>query len=73
MQHIVLHREAFVLHPHRALYWPAQRCLVVSDLHLGKAAHLRKGGAPLPEAHDHSTLDRLTALIRTFAPKRLPR
>ncbi len=71
MQHIVVHREAFVLHPHRALYWPAQRCLVVSDLHLGKAAHLRKGGAPLPEAHDHSTLDRLNALIGTFAPKRL--
>lgn len=63
--------ERLVLHPLRAIYWPAQQCLVVSDLHLGKAAHLRKGGAPLPEAHDRSTLDRLAALIGTFAPERL--
>jgi len=30
--------EDLVLPPCRALYWPYKRWLVVSDLHLGKAA-----------------------------------
>ena len=34
--------ERLVLHPHRALYWDRLRWLVVSDLHLGKAAHVSR-------------------------------
>ena len=63
--------ERWVLHPHRALFWSAKRCLVVSDLHLGKAAHLRKGGLAMPEAHDDRTLQRLSDLLATFRPERL--
>lgn len=68
---IIVVGERLVLHPFRALYWPAQKSLVVSDLHLGKATHLRKGGAPLPEAHDAVTLDRLSTVIDEFRPERI--
>jgi DNA ligase-associated metallophosphoesterase len=63
--------ERWMLHAHRALFWPARSCLVVSDLHLGKAAHLRKGGLAIPEGHDDQTLKRLTALLDLFKPQRL--
>jgi DNA ligase-associated metallophosphoesterase len=63
--------ERLLLHPHRALFWSRMRWLVLSDLHLGKAAHLRKGGLPLPEAHDERTLQRLDELVATFRPQRV--
>lgn len=63
--------EHLVLHAHRALYWPRMRWVVVSDLHLGKAAHFRKAGVPLPEGQDVATLARLDGVIREFAPERV--
>ena len=63
--------ERLLLHPHRALYWPRLHWLVVSDLHLGKATHLRKGGLALPEGSDAHTLQRLDVLLKTFEPERL--
>jgi DNA ligase-associated metallophosphoesterase len=63
--------EQLLLHPHRALYWHRMRWLVVSDLHLGKAAHLRKGGLALPEGSDERTLQRLDGLLAHFLPERL--
>jgi hypothetical protein len=46
--------------PSGALYWPAERMLVVSDLHLGKAARLSAvGGAALPPYETRETLMRL--------------
>lgn len=63
--------EQLVLHPYRALYWPRMRWLVASDLHLGKAAHLRKGGLPLPESHDERTIHRLHDLVNSFRPDRI--
>lgn len=63
--------ERFLLHPFLALFWPRERWLVVSDLHLGKAAHFRKSGTPLPEGHDAATLLRLDVVMDTFQPDRL--
>lgn len=63
--------ETLVLHPHRVLYWPRLRWLVVSDLHLGKAAHFRKAGSALPEGSDESTLRRLDRCVAHFRPERL--
>jgi DNA ligase-associated metallophosphoesterase len=63
--------ERMVLHPLRALYWPRMGWLLVSDLHLGKAAHLRKGGLALPEGGDAHTLARLDAVLGHFRPQRL--
>ncbi len=45
-----------------ALWWPAHQLLVVSDLHLGKAARLSAvGGAPLPPYETRATLTQLDA------------
>lgn len=63
--------EWMVLHPFRALFWPRMKWLVVSDLHLGKAAHFRKAGMPLPEGSDARTLERLQGLVQEFDPARL--
>ncbi|WP_372839835.1 ligase-associated DNA damage response endonuclease PdeM [Phaeovulum sp.] len=52
-----------------ALWWPAERCLVVSDLHFGKAARLaRRNGALLPPYDTSSTLARLDAEIAALDP-----
>lgn len=71
LKEVELLGERWVLHAHRALFWPARNCLVVSDPHLGKAAHLRKGGMAIPEGHDDHTLSRLTGLLEVFRPERL--
>lgn len=47
-----------------ALWWPDQRLLCVSDLHLGKSERLaRRGGAVLPPYDTRDTLNRLAADI----------
>ncbi len=52
-----------------ALWWPAERCLVVSDLHFGKAERLaRRGGALLPPYDTNDTLARLDAEIAALDP-----
>lgn len=45
-----------------ALWWPDQRLLCVSDLHLGKSERIaRHGGAALPPYDTRDTLNRLAA------------
>lgn len=57
--------------PSGALWWPAQRLLIVSDLHIGKARRAaRFGGALLPPyevTETLSALDRVIALTRPAA------
>ncbi len=53
----------------RALYWTEHEALILSDLHLGKAAHFRKHGIPLPEDSGRDTLARLEWLINAYEPK----
>ncbi|TNJ42023.1 ligase-associated DNA damage response endonuclease PdeM [Phaeobacter sp. B1627] len=53
-----------------ALWWPAQRTLVVSDLHLGKSDRVsRRTGVFLPPYETRDTLDRLQALINDLNPQ----
>ncbi|MWD27690.1 ligase-associated DNA damage response endonuclease PdeM [Aquicoccus sp. SCR17] len=48
--------------PSGALWWPAERMLCVSDLHLGKSLrYARHGGAHLPPYETRDTLARLEA------------
>lgn len=63
--------ERVVLHPYGALFWSRLNWLLLSDLHLGKAAHFRKAGLPLPEGSDARTLERLDILIAHFRPEQL--
>lgn len=47
----------------RALWWPAQRCLLVADVHFGKAAAFRRLGQPVPQGTTTDNLQRLDALL----------
>jgi DNA ligase-associated metallophosphoesterase len=55
--------------PSGALWWPAERALLVADLHLGKSERMaRRGGALLPPYETAETLDRLATDIAALAP-----
>ena len=55
-----------------ALYWAAERLLVVSDLHLGKSARMaRRGGGLLPPYETRATLERLDADLEASGARRV--
>lgn len=68
-----IHRTGarYTMHPWGGLYWHERNWLLIADLHLGKAAHFRKAGIPLPEGDDASTLERLSQVLDHFRPARL--
>lgn len=61
--------ERLMLDPMGALFWPEQRLLVVSDLHLEKGSSFARRGMLLPPWDTHATLDRLTLLLRRWSPQ----
>lgn len=63
--------EDLVLHAERAVFWPAQRALIIADLHLGKAHHFRQAGLALPAGGTSHDLQRLTTLLTHFAATQL--
>jgi uncharacterized protein len=52
-----------------ALYWPDQKMLVVSDLHLEKASAYAAGGQMLPPYDSLATLEQVAALVEQFVPE----
>lgn len=60
--------ERLMLDPMGALFWPEQRLLAVSDLHLEKGSSFARRGMLLPPWDTHATLDRLTLLLRRWSP-----
>ncbi|SDF94021.1 putative phosphoesterase [Alloyangia pacifica] len=55
-----------------ALFWPSERLLVVSDLHLGKSARLAaQGGALLPPYEGRETLLRLEHDLEATGARRV--
>lgn len=61
--------QRLMLDPAGGLVWPAQRILVVADLHLEKASHFAARGRHLPPWDTRATLDKLAMLIRRYAPR----
>ncbi|HWT72156.1 MAG TPA: ligase-associated DNA damage response endonuclease PdeM [Oxalicibacterium sp.] len=55
--------ETLLLLPQRAAYRPAQRMLLIADIHFGKAAAFRAQGVPVPRGTTTDNLTRLDALI----------
>lgn len=61
-----------VLRPSGALWWPAERLVCVSDLHLGRSErYARNAGALLPPYEVRDTLARLEADIEATAAQRV--
>lgn len=65
---IELAGESFYLLLQKALYRPAVRQLILSDVHLGKATHFRKKGIAMPAVSHLSDIDRLQHLIKIWNP-----
>lgn len=57
--------------PQRALWHRATGCLLVADLHLGKAESFQASGIPLPSDGDLSTLNQLLDLAAQLQPQRV--
>ncbi|HEX4368939.1 MAG TPA: ligase-associated DNA damage response endonuclease PdeM [Rhodopila sp.] len=60
--------ERLMLDPMGALFWPEQRLLAVSDLHLEKGSSFARRGMLLPPWDTHTTIDRLALLLRRWSP-----
>ena len=63
--------ERLMLDPSGALFWPARRMLVVSDLHLEKGSSYARQGMLLPPWDTHATLDRLALMLRHWQPEQV--
>lgn len=55
----------------RAIYWPAEKALLVADVHIGKAASYRALHQPVPRGTTTATLARLDRLLATYACEQL--
>src|ERR1044071_1772764 len=71
MLDIVLQGESVKLLAERALYWPAQKMLIVADLHWGKSAHFRKHGIAIPGSTQTRDEVKLARLVREYSAERL--
>ncbi|WDI31463.1 ligase-associated DNA damage response endonuclease PdeM [Hyphococcus flavus] len=68
---ISIHGEALTPDPLGAIYWVREETLIVSDLHFEKGSSFAARGVMLPPYDTRTTLMRLAALIRKYAPKRV--
>ena len=71
MEKVLVAGEELHLHPDRAAYWPARRILLLADLHLGKGAHFRRAGIPVPRLVSDVNFARLRGLLEYFDPARV--
>ena len=55
----------------RALYWPAERALLVADLHLEKASWFAQRGQMLPPYDSRDTLERLADAVKQTGARRV--
>ncbi len=63
--------EQLIFTNQRALYWPKTKGLIISDLHIGKTAHFRKNGIPVPADLLVGDLARLEELVQHFEAEHL--
>jgi putative SbcD/Mre11-related phosphoesterase len=63
--------ESIHLDVRRAAWLPASRCLVVADLHLGRAWVQRARGQLVPVSAGEDSLPRLASLTQDYQPDRL--
>ena len=55
--------ESMLLLAEKALYWPAQKMLIIADIHFGKAASFRAAGVPVPRGTTSQNLAALDAIM----------
>lgn len=55
----------------RALYWPAERTVLVADLHLEKGSWYAQRGQMLPPYDSRATLERLADIVKASGARRV--
>lgn len=65
-QEISWANQKLILTNKKAIYWKSKQTLVLSDLHLGKAAHFRRNGIPIPTQIQEKDLNVLEKLLHYF-------
>jgi uncharacterized protein len=68
---ITLCQEELELLPQKAIWWPARKCMLVADMHLGKINHFRKAGIPVPSGAANKNWETLVELVMAKKPDRL--
>lgn len=68
---IHIQNERMQLLSQRALYWEAQKMLLLADLHLGKVNHFRKAGLPVPVKANEKNVELLLESIQLTKPERV--
>lgn len=71
MEEVYVNHNRFLLHPERAVWWPAESAVLLSDLHLGKGAHFRKAGIYVPPRVADVNFARLATIIEDCQPERV--
>ncbi len=61
--------ERWLLSPQRCLFWEGQKLLILSDFHIGKAAHFRKSGLAIPQQIFQEDLMRFFQQVQYFNPE----
>lgn len=70
-EHISISGEELTLTNQRAIFWKRENALILSDLHVGKTAHFRRHGIPMPHDILEKDLQRLETLIQYFKADQL--
>ncbi|MBT8323822.1 MAG: metallophosphoesterase, partial [Winogradskyella sp.] len=65
-ENITITNEVLTLTNQRAIHWKKQDALILSDIHIGKTAHFRRHGIPMPDDILQKDLERLKLLINHF-------
>ncbi|WP_312515130.1 ligase-associated DNA damage response endonuclease PdeM [Massilia sp.] len=63
--------ENLLLLPEKAIYWPAEKMLIIADIHFGKAAAFRALGVPVPRGTTSENLAGLDALVAQHGAQRV--
>jgi DNA ligase-associated metallophosphoesterase len=68
---IEIRNHHFEVLPQKALYWREKEMLILGDVHLGKIAHFRREGIPLPRKASEENFKLLNRLVEQHQPKEL--
>jgi len=68
---VEVNSETLVLDCAGAAWWPAERTLVFSDIHLEKGSSLARFGTLIPPSDTRTSLKRMRAVISRYAPARV--
>lgn len=63
--------QFWIVNGQRSLFWPSHKTLILSDLHLGKSAHFRKHGIPIPLEIQTKDLNNLKSTIQLYNPEKI--